>query len=108
MADILVNKITISPQSVSIEMGQTARVSAAVSPSNATNKKIIWSVPQGAVASVDQDGNIKPVRIGSSRIIAKSADGNAEAWVSIVVKKSTATITGVYITGADKNIKVVT
>ena len=84
---ILVSKISISPSSLNLYLNQTTKVTATVYPSNADNKDIIWSVPQGAVASVDQNGNVKAVRTGTSRIIAESADGNASAWITVTVTK---------------------
>jgi uncharacterized protein YjdB len=84
---ILVNKITITPSRLDLALNETAKVTATVSPSNADNTTIIWTVPQGSVASVDQDGNVTAVREGTSSIIAKSADGNAQAWITVKVTK---------------------
>ena len=84
---ILVSKITISPSSLNLSLNQTAKLTATVYPSNADNKTIIWSVPQGAITSVDQNGNVRAVKVGTSRIIAKSADGNAQAWITVTVTK---------------------
>ena len=84
----LVNKITISPNNLNLVVGQTSQITASVTPSDASNKTIIWTVPQGAVASVDQNGNVRAVRVGNSRIIAKSADGNAQAWINVYVTDS--------------------
>ena len=88
---ILVNRIVISPSSLSLSLNQTAKVTATVSPSNADNKDIVWSVPQGAVVTVDQEGNVVAVKEGGTRIIARSVDGNAEAWISVTVTKKAVT-----------------
>lgn len=101
---ILVNKITISPSSLNLSLNETAKLTATISPSNADDKTIIWSVPQGAVASVDQNGNVTAVREGQSRIIAKSADGNAQAWVSVVVTK--VAVTGFALSPTTLTLKV--
>ena len=85
---VLVNKITLSPGTLSLKVGQKAKLTATITPSNASYKGIVWSVPQGAVASVDQEGNVTAVRKGSSRIIAKSADGNAQAWIAVNVAEA--------------------
>lgn len=84
---ILVNKITITPSRLDLALNETAKVTATVSPSNADNTDIIWTVPQGSVASVDKDGNVTAMREGTSSIIAKSADGNAQAWITVKVTK---------------------
>ena len=101
---ILVNKITISPSRLDLALNETAKVTATVSPSNADNKTIIWTVPQGSVASVDQDGNVTAVREGSSSIIAKSADGNAQAWITVKVTK--VAVTGLDLKPAELTLKV--
>ena len=101
---ILVNKITISPSSLNLSLNETAKLTATVSPSNADDKTIIWSVPQGAVASVDQNGNVTAVREGQSRIIAKSADGNAQAWITVVVTK--VAVTGFALSPTTLTLKV--
>ena len=101
---ILVNKITISPSSLNLSLNETAKLTATISPSNADDKTIIWSVPQGAVASVDQNGNVTAVREGQSRIIAKSADGNAQAWISVTVTK--VAVTGFALSPTTLTLKV--
>ena len=82
---VLVNRIVISPGSLNMKLGEKVKLTATVSPSNANYKGIFWSVAQGAVTTVDQEGNVTAVRVGGSRIIARSADGNAEAWISVTV-----------------------
>ena len=101
---ILVSKITISPSSLNLSLNETAKLTATVSPSNADNKTIIWTVPQGSVASVDQNGNVTAVREGSSRIIAKSADGNAQAWIPVTVTKIA--VTGLALTPTTLTLQV--
>lgn len=85
---VLVKKITISQNSLNLKKGDKIKLTATVSPSNATCKNIIWRTPQGAVTTVDQDGNVVAISVGSSRIIAVSADNNAEAWISVKVTES--------------------
>ena len=85
---VLVKKITISQNSLNLKKGDKIKLTATVSPSNATCKNIIWRTPQGAVTTVDQDGNVVAVSVGTSRIIAVSADGNAENWIQVKVTES--------------------
>ena len=86
---ILVSKISISPSSLDLYLNQTYdKLTYTVTPSNADNKNIKWSVPQGGVASVDQNGIVTAVREGTSLIIAKSEDGNAQATIRVTVSKN--------------------
>lgn len=101
---VLVNKVTISPRSLNLSLNQQATVKATVSPSNADNKSIVWSVPQGAVITVDQSGTVTAVKEGSCRLIAKSADGNASDFIVVTVTKKT--VTGLTLTPATLTLKV--
>lgn len=103
---VLVSRVTISPEQLNLALGQTAKVSATVSPSNATNKKIMWETPQGAVTTVDQNGNVKATRSGTSRIIAKSVDKNAQDWIMVTVTKETAVSNGIIISPGSLRLTV--
>lgn len=101
---ILVNKVTISPRSLDLSLNQQTTVTAKVSPSNADNKGVVWSVPQGAVITVDQSGTVTAVKEGSCRLIAKSADGNASDFIVVTVTKKT--VTGLTLTPSTLTLKV--
>src|SRR5699024_6412065 len=40
---VLITSISVSPNNVTIEIGQTSQLTATVSPENASNKGITWS-----------------------------------------------------------------
>lgn len=92
---VLVRKIVINPDSLTLGIGEEAKLTTIVTPSNATCKTIFWNVPQGAVASVDRDGNVIARREGTSYIIAKSADGNAQARITVTVGETIVHVNGV-------------
>ena len=83
--NVPVTRVNITPRTMTLYQGQEGQVTATVSPETATNKNIIWSVPQGSKASVDQTGKVTAIRVGSSNVIAKSEDGNAQANALITV-----------------------
>jgi alpha-amylase len=82
---VLANRVTISPTSLEMRKGETKQIYATVGPRNVTFPGYTWSVPQGAVAGVNNTGLVTAVKTGGSRIIATSADGNATAWISVTV-----------------------
>lgn len=96
---VLVNRITISPASLEMSLGSTAKLTATVKPDNASDKRIKWSTPQGAVTTVDQNGNVKAVSRGASRIIADSFDGNAQNWIQVIVTDQEGSGDTVAVTG---------
>ena len=83
---VKVSSVSLNPSSLSLtKKGQTARLSATVSPSNATNKSINWSSSNSNVATVS-NGVVTAVGNGSATITATAADGSGKkASCSITV-----------------------
>lgn len=79
-----VTAITLNPTSISLKMGESATISATVSPSSATNKKIIWSSSNASVATVDE-GKVTAKAAGSADIIALSDDSGIKATCTVTV-----------------------
>lgn len=73
---------TIHPESVSLNkasmtlyVGGSEQLIATVSPSNATDKTVTWSVYNASVASVDNEGNVTADAVGSATIKVTTVDG---------------------------------
>ena len=82
----------ISPTSVKIgnnpgklKPGETVKLSATITPNNATNKTITWSSSDTKVATVDSNGNVKAVKDGTVKITAKTVNGKTDT-VALTVK----------------------
>ena len=73
-AKIYVNNITLSDSSLILLKGSTKEVTATVSPSNATNKDVVWSSSNSSVATVSSTGVVTAVDAGNAVIYVKSAD----------------------------------
>ena len=82
---VSVTNITLSPESISLVEGDTETLTATVSPSNATNKKVIWTSTDGSIASVD-NGRVTALKPGNTTIRAKSDDGGKTATCQVTVK----------------------
>ncbi|MDO5442256.1 MAG: Ig-like domain-containing protein [Bacteroidia bacterium] len=91
---IPVTGITLDSTSVTLTEGETARLTATVSPSNADNQAIIWSSSNASVASVS-NGTVTAVAAGSATITAKSDDGGKTATCNVVVNSKVISVTGV-------------
>jgi uncharacterized protein YjdB len=79
--------ISISPTSVTLEVGQTTSVSASVSPSNANNRNYTLSSNNTAVATVS-NGVITAIAPGTATITATSSDGGHKANCTVTVKSA--------------------
>ncbi|MCH6236797.1 Ig-like domain-containing protein [Cognataquiflexum rubidum] len=75
-APIRVSGISVSPAAVSIIIGELKQISATITPSNSSNKNVIWSSSNTAVATVNSSGLVLGLALGDADISAKSEDGD--------------------------------
>ena len=71
-----VTDITLSHSAVALKVGETVKIEAAVSPAAATNKAIVWESRNPEIASVDEDGLVSALALGSTNLTATAADGS--------------------------------
>lgn len=89
---ILAKNVVMNRKSASIYKGSTLRLSATVSPSNTTNKKVTWRSSNTRVAKVNANGVVTGVGAGTAKITACTADGTRIA-ASCTVKVRNKTLT---------------
>lgn len=68
--------ITVTPTTLSLTEGETAPLSATVTPDEA-NQKVTWTSSNKTVATVDVTGNVTAKAAGDAKIIATTKDGTA-------------------------------
>jgi hypothetical protein len=81
-----VESIALDKTSLTIDLaiGQTANLTATVTPPNATYNTVLWSSSNPNAANVDNNGNITAVRSGTATITASTAEGkNATCTVTV-------------------------
>lgn len=88
-----VTGITVSPSSLSLNVGATSTLTATVSPSNATNKSYSWSSNNTGVATVNSSGLVTAKANGTATITATTADGAKTSSCTVVVTTPTSGIT---------------
>lgn len=66
-------------ESVKTIVGESVRIKATVTPEDATNKTVVWTSSNPAIATVDKDGNVYGVALGETVVTAKTEDGGFEA-----------------------------
>ena len=76
--------ITLNKDELSMSTGEEYQLAATISPSNATNKKLIWESSNTSVATVN-DGMVKAIKVGSTRITVTAQDGGHWAWCQVTV-----------------------
>ncbi len=83
--------VTLDAKTLTLIIGQKATLTATVLPNDATNKNIIWSSSNQAVAVVS--GGVVTARgLGSATITAKTEDGGHVATCSVVVSSNSSGI----------------
>jgi uncharacterized protein YjdB len=60
---------------ISLTVGQSLKLSAAISPENATNKAVKWASNNTRIATAGDDGTITGIATGTAVIIVTTADG---------------------------------
>lgn len=85
-----VTKVQLTPTSITVNKGRDVTVISAVYPANATNKNLIWSSSNEAIATV-VNGKVTGRQAGTATIYAKSAENSAKyskCTVTVVVPVS--------------------
>lgn len=81
-----VDKVQLNKSQINLYKGKTETLSAAITPSNASNKQITWSVVKGDCVTVDNNGTITANKKGTATVRATSANGKyADCVVTVQV-----------------------
>ena len=71
-----VEKITISPSTISLGINETKQLTATVTPSNAADKSVTWSSSPTGIVTVSSTGQVKGVKEGTTTVTCKANDGS--------------------------------
>ena len=86
---IPVAKIVVDSVAANIKEGATKKINALIEPFNASDKTIIWSSDNPAIAKV-VDGVITGVKAGTTKIKAMTPDGSKITEIIVTVAKAVA------------------
>ena len=75
IAPVAVTGVSVTPETLSLTVGQESTLTATVAPANATNKNVSWDSDDMSSATVDSDGKVTAVSVGEATISATTADG---------------------------------
>lgn len=65
------------------------KLTANISPNNATNKKISWSSSNPSVATIDENGNVEAKSLGKTTVTVTTDDGNFMSSYELNVRQKT-------------------
>jgi len=80
-----VSSISLNKSSLTLTVGESSKLTATISPSNATDKGFSWNNSNSGVVSIDGNGNVKALKAGTVTITAKTNNGKT-AVCNITVK----------------------
>ena len=81
-ADVPATGVTLSETALSLTEGESATLTATVEPENATDKAIVWTSSDNAVATV-KNGVVTAVKAGTATITAACGSAKAECTVTV-------------------------
>ena len=89
----LVTNITVSPTTLTLKEGETSKLTASITPTNATNKGVSWSSNDNIVATVSSSGLVTAKSAGNTTITVKANDGsNRSATCRVTVESASVPI----------------
>lgn len=98
--------ITLNKSSLTIKIGDTEKLLATVTPSDAINKTVSWSSSKPGVATVDQDGNVTAKTFGDAIITATTTDGSNLSATCQVYVRTKVLATGISLNKTSTSLKV--
>ena len=96
---IYVQDITLEAAELSVNIGETVKISASISPSNATTRGISYKSSDEAIAKVSSTGVVTGVAAGKANITVTSKGTKADG--EPVVKTVAITVNEVFLTGME-------
>ena len=92
-AVIRTNGITLDRGTMTLAVGTSEKLTAAVTPENADNRNVLWKSDDPSVAEVSDDGTVKALKNGSTVIRAVTSDGGYKASCYVTVETPVTGIT---------------
>lgn len=97
----LITEITLNKTYYKLGLGKTFRLVATVKGETATNQELRWSTSNRRIVTVDQNGRIKGIKLGTATVTVRATDGSgAEATCTVRVSR--------LVTSIDLNVNYVT
>ena len=90
-SEIPVTGVNTSITNSTLEIGETAQITASISPNTASNQSINWSSNDTSIVTVNTNGLVTAIANGTTTITALTTDGNFTANNTITVNSTTST-----------------
>lgn len=101
-----ITKLKLSPSSKTLEVGQTQKIAPVVSPSNASNKTVLWGSNKPTIATVDKNGLVTAVAPGEAKITGRTLISGKTATAKIKVVAATVPVISVSVSPTTASVEV--
>ncbi len=85
IASVSVTGVSLSKSVLSLAVGESETLVATVAPERATDRSVTWESSNKNVATVNQNGTVKAVAVGSAVIGVRTNDGGFSATCALTV-----------------------
>ena len=82
---VLVNGISVTPEAVTLKIGEEKTLEAVITPAEASLKLVEWSSDNENVVTVSETGTMRAIGVGTAKVKAVSVDGRYEAECTVTV-----------------------
>ena len=96
---VSVTGVSLDQTSGTIDMGDTLQLTATVTPSNATVKRVTWSSSNSSIATVNDSGLVTGKSQGNATITATTVDGGYTATCAVTVNQSEPKLISITLSG---------
>jgi uncharacterized repeat protein (TIGR02543 family) len=103
--DVPVTGVSLNKTTASLVVGKTETLTATITPSTATNKKVTWKSDKEDVATVS-GGVVTGKKIGTATITVTTVDGNKTGTCTVTVTNTAVSVTGVTLEPDKLNLVV--
>ncbi len=89
-----ITSVSLDSKKLTLDVGKTHTFTATVLPEDALNKSLTWTSSDTGVATVDVNGKVTAISVGTATITATAADGTGKyATCTVNVIKSVTSVT---------------
>lgn len=94
-ATVAVEGVTLDKTEITLKEGESATLTATVTPEKATNKAVSWTSDDPEVATVDGKGKVTAVAEGEATVTVTTEDGGKTAVCHVTVTAATVAVESV-------------
>ncbi|BBH22747.1 hypothetical protein Back11_40920 [Paenibacillus baekrokdamisoli] len=107
VSDIPVTGVQVNPASVDLLIHDTAKLTAVFAPANASNQTVQWSSSDERVATVNGNGIVTAISVGTAIITATAREGSpltASSTIQVTNPSSDASLSALLVNDGSTNI----